>query len=140
MKYARSFTILFALLYCGHTYSFGGSVTFSERDSLPDQQTALRFRARHFAVNNEQPRKQMLTLLIQPGNTASAREVALPIGTDIRTISVISGDELLHVEKDYVFLPTTNRLRILNENALNAKLPIRIAYEHPNLTISTVSH
>ncbi|WP_157634746.1 hypothetical protein [Spirosoma panaciterrae] len=64
-----------------------------------------------------------------PKNLRLGNEITLPVGVDERTVVVRSGDRTLKLWDDYVFIPDTNKMRILDDDALNADRLIRITYE-----------
>ncbi|SOD97711.1 hypothetical protein SAMN06269250_5895 [Spirosoma fluviale] len=106
--------------------AFGRSTTFSSKlDSVPAQQ---RF---HFklAADSSPNQKQWASVFFYPSRSQSGNEISLPIGFNQTTVRVSSGDRVLQVDEDYVFIPNANRIRVLDEEALKSQQPIKIRYE-----------
>lgn len=102
-------------------------------DSLPSQHTAVlsqeNYRYRLGGFGSPTATRRLFTLVILPKNLRLGNEITLPVGVDERTVIVRSGDKTLKLWDDYVFIPDTNKMRILDDDALNADRPIRITYE-----------
>jgi hypothetical protein len=105
---------------------FDELTTFAiKQDSIPSRQ---RYQLR-LASNGSTSGKQWTTLIIHPAKIRSGNEILLPIGFNKNTVRISSGDRLLQVDEDYVFIPDINRIRILDENALTSHYPLKITYE-----------
>ncbi|GAB2516799.1 hypothetical protein [Spirosoma aerophilum] len=106
--------------------AFGRSTTFSSKlDSIPAQQRY------HFklAADSSPKQTQWSTVFFYPSKSRSGNEIRLPLGVNQTTVRLSSGDRVLQVDEDYVFIPNANRIRVLDEDALTAQYPIRITYE-----------
>lgn len=105
---------------------FGRSTAVSSKpDSVPAQQ---RF---HFklASNTSPNQQQWATVFFYPAKSRSGNEINLPVGFNQTTVRLSSGDRVLQVDEDYVFVPNANRIRVLDEDALTSQQPIRITYQ-----------
>ncbi|GAB3790276.1 hypothetical protein GCM10028818_60140 [Spirosoma horti] len=106
--------------------AFGQSTAFSSKlDSLPAQQRY------HFKLASDtRPKKQQwATVFFYPSKSPSGNEIRLPLGVNQTTVRLSSGDRVLQVDEDYVFIPNANQIRVLDEEALTAQQPIRISYQ-----------
>lgn len=105
---------------------FDELTTFAvKQDSIPSRQ---RYQLK-LASNGSTSEKQWTTLVIHPAKTRSGNEILLPIGVDKNKVRISSGDRLLQVDEDYVFILNINRIRILDENVLTSQYPLKITYE-----------
>jgi hypothetical protein len=106
--------------------AFGRSTAFiSKPDSIPTQQ---RFHVK-LASDTSPNQQQWATVFFYPSKSRSDNEIRLPLGVNPTTVRLSSGDRLLQVDEDYVFIPNANRIRVLDEDALTSQQPIRITYE-----------
>jgi hypothetical protein len=118
-------TFVFVIIFSGVS-AFGRSTTFSSKpDSVPAQQ---RYHFR-LASDTSPNQTQWSTLFFYPSRSRSGNEIRLPLGVNQTTVRLSSGDRVLQVDEDYVFIPNANRIRVLDEDALTAQHPIRITYE-----------
>ena len=105
---------------------FGRSTAVSSRlDSIPSHH---RYQVK-LDSDSSPNKKQWSTLFIYPAKTRPRNEISLPVGFNQTTIQISSGDRVLQVDEDYVFIPDANRIRVLDEDALTSPLPIKITYE-----------
>lgn len=112
--------------------AFARSTAFSsEPDSVPAQQ---RYRVK-LASDASPNQKQWATVFFYPSKSRSGNEIRLPLGFNQTTVRVSSGDRVLQVDEDYVFVPNANLIRVLDENALTSQQPIRITYEGVTHTV-----
>jgi hypothetical protein len=117
---------LVSLITLSGLSAFGRSTAFSSKpDSIPTQQ---RF---HFklASDTSPNQHQWATVFFYPSKSRSGNEIRLPLGVDQTTVRLSSGDRVLQVDEDYVFVPSANRIRVLDEDALTSQQPIRITYK-----------
>ena len=118
-------TLVFLITLSGLP-AFARSTAFSSKpDSVPAQQRY------HFklASDTSPTQKQWATVFFYPSKSRSGNEISLPLGFNQTTVRVSSGDRVLQVDDDYVFIPNANRIRVLDEDALTAPQPIRVTYE-----------
>ncbi|GAB4036536.1 hypothetical protein [Spirosoma gilvum] len=125
--------ILCLLLIQKQAYATERPEAIVKSDSLPSQQTAVltqeRYRYRLGSFGNQTANKRLVTVFVSPKSLRLGNEVTLPVGIDERTVVVRSGDKTLKLWEDYVFIPDTNKMRILDEDALKSERSIRITYE-----------
>lgn len=122
----KSSLTLVCLITLSGLSAFGRSTTFSSKlDSLPPQQRY------HFklASDNSPKQQQWATVFFYPSKSRSGNEIRLPLGVNQTTVRLSSGDRVLEVDEDYVFIPNANRIRVLDEEALTSQQPIRISYQ-----------
>ncbi|MBN8825590.1 MULTISPECIES: hypothetical protein [unclassified Spirosoma] len=116
-----------------HGYAIEKPKTLAQTDSLPSQHTAVlsqeKYRYRLGGFGNQVSNQRLFVLVVLPKNLRLGNEVTLSVGVDERTITVRSGEKTLKLWDDYVLIPGTNKMRILDEETLNADRPIRITYE-----------
>jgi hypothetical protein len=105
---------------------FGGSTSFAvKQDSILARQ---RYHLR-LAGSGNPAEKHWSTLVVYPTKVRLGNEIGLPIGFNENTVRISSGDKILQLGEDYVFIPNANRIRILDEDALTSQHPLRITYE-----------
>ncbi|MBD2705407.1 hypothetical protein IC229_32640 [Spirosoma sp. BT702] len=117
---------LLSLLTLSGSPTFGCSTAFTSKpDSVPAQQRY------HFKLASDiNPNQtQWSTVFFYPSKSRSGNEIRLPLGVNQTTVRLSSGDRVLEIDEDYVFIPNANRIRVLDEDALTAQYPIRITYE-----------
>ncbi|GAB3956603.1 hypothetical protein GCM10028805_46990 [Spirosoma harenae] len=140
MKIGLLFGLLSCLIRVASTYAQGNTSTFSKQDSLSSGQTASlsmhRYRLPFLTSTNLGDTKQRYTLVAQPAKLRLGNEIVLPVGVDERTVTVLSGDRVLQLWEDYVFIPDANRIRILDENALKSERPLKVSYEKLRLSLA----
>jgi hypothetical protein len=85
----------------------------------------------HFklASDTSSHQTQWTSVLFYPSKRPFGNEIRLPLGVNQTTVRLSSGDRVLKVDEDYVFIPNANQIRVLDEEALTAPQPIRIMYE-----------
>lgn len=106
--------------------AFARSTAFSiEPDSIPAQQ---RYHVK-LASNVSPNQTQWATVSFYPSKSRSGNEIRLPLGFNQTTVRVSSGDRVLQVDEDYVFIPNANLIRVLDEDALTSQQPTRVTYE-----------
>lgn len=129
----KSSLTLLCLITLSGLSAFGQSTTFSNMlDSILPQQRY------HFklASDNSPKQQQWATVFFYPSKRPSGNEIRLPLGVNQTTVRLSSGDRVLAVDEDYVFIPDANRIRVLDEEALTAQQPIRIMYEGVDKPVS----
>ncbi|GAB3946714.1 hypothetical protein GCM10028805_17680 [Spirosoma harenae] len=104
----------------------------SKPDSVPAQQRSHVKLAPNISPNQT----QWATVFFYPSKSQSGNEIRLPLGVNQSTVRLSSGDRVLEVDEDYVFIPNANRIRVLDEDALTAQYPIRITYEGVATTVN----
>ncbi|MVM36243.1 hypothetical protein GO755_39905 [Spirosoma sp. HMF4905] len=105
---------------------FGRSTAVSSKpDSVPAQQR-VHFKLASTTSPNQQ---QWATVFFYPAKSRSGNEINLPVGFNQTTVRLSSGDRVLEVDEDYLFIPNANRIRVLDEDALTSQHPIKITYE-----------
>ncbi|MBO0953003.1 hypothetical protein [Fibrella forsythiae] len=122
---------LFALLATGAAmpaYCQAQSAVFSRVDTLHNQLLPLASRVgRRPGLASTPLAGQLLTLVVRPAGSQGGQDIFLPIDVDSSSVCVRSGDSLLRLETDYIFLPT-NRLRIVSQAALRSDQAVRLTY------------
>ena len=140
MKIGLLFGLLSCLFSVKSTFSQGVISTAGKQDSLPSGQTASlsmhRYRLPFPIGSKPGDAKRLYTFVAQPSKLRLGNEIALPVGVDERTVIVLSGDRVLQLWEDYVFVPDANRIRILDENALKSERPLKVSYEKLRLSLS----
>ena len=105
---------------------FGSSTALMCRaDSVPAPQHYSFKLASASSPNQE----RWSTLVSYPTKIRVRTEISLPIGFNPTTVRVSLGDRLLAVDEGYVFIPNTNRIQVLDEEALTSNQPIKVRYE-----------
>lgn len=122
----KSSLALVCLITLSGLSAFGQLTTFSSKtDSVPAQQ-----RNSFKLASDTGPKQQpWATVFFYPAKSQSGNEIRLPLGVNQSTLRLSSGDRVLQVDEDYVFIPSANLIRVLDENALTAEQPIRISYQ-----------
>ncbi|XAZ82050.1 hypothetical protein A6C57_27280 (plasmid) [Fibrella sp. ES10-3-2-2] len=126
-----SLTLLFLLTLSGLSVFGRSKAVSSKLDSVPTQQR-FHFKLASTTSPNQQ---QWVTVSFYPAKSRSGNEINLPIGFNQRTMRISSGDRVLQVDKDYVFVPDANRIRVFDQDALTSQQPIRITYQRVAATV-----
>lgn len=118
-------TVVFVIIFSGLSASGRSTAFRSKPDSLPTQQ---RYPVK-LASDTSPHQQQWATVFFYPSKSRSDNEIRLPLGVNQTTVRLSSGDRVLQVDEDYVFIPNANRIRVLDEDALTSQQPIRITYQ-----------
>lgn len=113
------------------TQGYVSLTSVSQQDSVPSYRYPSLARNR-FRIKSAPYTK--LTLVVKPSKNGAGNEITLPVGFIEKSISVSSGDKILRIEEDYIYIPDRNRIRVLNETALKSGQPIRITFERLAVT------
>ena len=125
-------TFVCVIIFSGLS-TFDRSTAFTSKpDSLPPQQ---RYRFK-LASDTSPNQTQWATVFFYPSKSRSGHEIRLPLGVNQTTLRLSSGDRVLEVDEDYVFIANANRIRVLDDDALTAQHPIRITYEGIATTVN----
>lgn len=115
------------------SYALNPAALLAPSDSIPSGQESSfsQFRIAYQPSLRASPR--FYTTVKRPAQSGSElqkQEIALAhVGINDQTIAVTVGGTILEAGKDYKYIPSTNRIQLLNPEILRSSAPIEISYD-----------